>query len=175
MKLTRFLFFAAIALISITISGCNEDNRSVSYEGTWNIDTTATFVRYIYNQDVADLYPEALKYLSSHEKEIKEYICEPEQIVFSGAVVDFIYTSYDPDLVFSGTFIQYEIYATIYNRPFTSGITAATNGRKMELTYSHDYLMSILENMLTKKDPSYTIFENLIDRFDGVGVYFKEE
>ena len=45
----------------------------------------------------------------------------------------------------------------------------------MELYYNKEYMMSILESLLTAKDPDKAVFEDLIDSFDGVGVYYRAE
>jgi len=173
MKLTRFLFFAAIALISITISGCNKDTQLVDFEGTWNIDTASFLI--VYNEEVSLNNPEAIVFLREHKSLIISKITEPDQIVFSGSNVSFIYTSNESNNIYNGTYTQYEIYATIYNHVFPSGINAACNKQKLELYYGREYMMSILKSILTKSDPAYDIFDSLIDSFDGVGAYYKEK
>jgi len=172
MKFNRLLLFAATALTSLfMMSGCLKDNTSVSFEGTWDIDTSSFLI--VYDEEVSKTNPEAIIYLRDNKTKIIQNIMKPEQIIFTGTVVDFIYKAYEPDLVYTGTFSTYEIYATIYNHAFTSGIIAACNSRKLELYYTREYMMSILSSILTKKDPDYTIFDDLIDSFDGVGVYYK--
>lgn len=173
MRLNRFLFFTVVIFISLMISGCNKTEDSHSFVGTWNIDTSSFLI--VYDEQVYKTHPEAIVYLRDNKSKILQSIMKPEQIVFDASTVNFIYKSYESDQIFTGTYTTYEIYATIYNRVFSSGITAACNSRKMELYYPREYMMSVLENMLTAKDPEIAVFEDLIDSFDGVGVYYKAE
>ncbi|MEA5005015.1 MAG: hypothetical protein VB022_01250 [Rikenellaceae bacterium] len=173
MRLNRFVFFTVVIFITLMVSGCNKTEDSVSFVGTWNIDTSSFLI--VYDEQVDKAHPEAKTYLNNNKSQILQNIMKPEQITFDKSSVSFIYKSYKPEQVFTGTYTTYEIYATIYNRVFASGITAACNSRKMELYYPREYMMSILENMLTAKDPDKTVFEDLIDSFDGVGVYYKAE
>jgi tryptophanyl-tRNA synthetase len=173
MRLNRLLYFTVVIFITLMSSGCSKTEDSDSFVGTWDIDTSSFLI--VYDEQVSSTHPEAIIYLRDNKSKILEKIMKPEQIVFDASSVSFIYTSYEPDQIYTGTYTTYEIYATIYNRQFSSGITAACNSRKMELYYNKEYMMSILENMLTANDPDKAVFENLIDSFDGVGVYYKAE
>ncbi len=174
MRLNRLLYFTVVIFIVLMSSGCSKTDDSNSFVGTWNIDS-ATFVRFVYDEDVKKIHPEAIRYLEKNILKFRQNIIKPEQIVFDESSVSFIYTSYEPDLIFTGTYTTYEVFATIYNRAFSSGITALCNSRKMELYYPKEYMMSILENMLTENDPDKTVFDDLIISFEGVGVYYKAE
>ncbi|MDD3033634.1 MAG: hypothetical protein PHT25_03460 [Bacteroidales bacterium] len=173
MRLNRLLYFTVVILITLMSSGCSKTDDFNSFVGTWDIDTGV--VRVVYNEQVEKAHPEAAAYYNNNKSRIIEKLMKPEQIVFDANSVSFIYTSFEPDQIFTGTYTTYEIYATIYNRVFSSGITAACNSRKLELNYTKEYMMSILENMLTANDPDKAVFEDLIDSFDGVGVYYKAE
>lgn len=173
MRLNRLLFFTMVLFISLMNSGCTKTEDSHSFVGTWDIDTSSFLI--VYDEQVSKTHPEAIIFLRDIKPKIIDKIMSPEQIVFDASSVSFIYNSYEPDLIYTGTYTTYEIYATIYNRVFSSGITAACNSRKMELYYNKEYMMSILESLLTAKDPDKAVFEDLIDSFDGVGVYYRAE
>lgn len=155
----------------LAMTGCSKDADSVSFVGVWDIDTSSFTI--VYNEQVYSTHPEAIMFLKNNRDNIVKSIMKPEQIIFRNTGVDFVYKTFNPELVYTGTYTVYEIYANIYNRVFPSGITAACNSRKLELCYTTEYMMSILKNMLTEEDPDYNVFESLIISFKGVGVYYK--
>jgi hypothetical protein len=167
----QIISISILLIMCLAMTGCSKDADSVSFVGVWDIDTSSFTI--VYNEQVYSTHPEAIMFLKNNRDNIVKSIMKPEQIIFRNTGVDFVYKTFNPELVYTGTYTVYEIYANIYNRVFPSGITAACNSRKLELYYTTEYMMTILKNMLNKKDPDYNVFESLIISFNGVGVYYK--
>ncbi len=165
------IFISILLIMCLAMTGCSKDTDTVSFVGIWDIDTSSFTI--VYNEQVYSTHPEAIMFLKNNRENIVRSIMKPEQIIFRNTGVDFVYKSFNPELVYTGNYTVYEIYANIYNRVFPSGITAACNSRKLELYYTTEYMMTILKNMLTEEDPDYSVFESLIISFNGVGVYYK--
>jgi hypothetical protein len=173
MKLNKFLSLIAVAIIAFSISGCNKPVEPIVLTGRWQLDSISTFLLIQYNPSYKEQYPTAYQYLVNNKERILKEIKKPEKIEFiQPNVVNFIFKSpLTPSL--SGTFTQYQIYVTITNTLFPLGITGASNNQKLEIYYGKEYMMGILNSMLTPSDDAPENFELLIDKFDGVGVYTK--
>ncbi|MEN6618547.1 MAG: hypothetical protein ABFC28_03490 [Rikenellaceae bacterium] len=174
MKLTKFLSIVTVAIISLSLSGCNKDPDPIILTGSWQLDPTATFLQIYYNSSYASEYPSAIQFLKDNKDKILKEIKKPEIIQFVAPnTVNFIYeaSSSTPPVV--GTFEQFEIYVNIKNPIFPNGLTGASNNQKLEIYYSKEYMMSILYSILTPADDTQETFSNLIEGFDGVGVYVR--
>lgn len=175
MKLTKFLSVAAIALLSLSLFSCNKESEPVVLEGSWQLDSAATFLQIVYNPTYAEMCPSAFKYLNSHKEEILKEIRKPGIIQFSAPnVVNFVYKDPVASTV-PGTYTQYDIYVIIKNSIFPNSIAAASNNKKLEVYYTKDYMLSILYSMLKPTDDAPETFANLIVSFDGVGVYTRTQ
>lgn len=173
MKLTKFMSLIAVAVFAISVSSCNKPADPIVLTGSWQLDTSLTFMQVIYNPAYATEYPNALKYLKDNWYKILKEIKTPQTIQFvQPNVVNFLYSTESKPTV-TGTFVQYEIYVTITNSLFPNNITGASNNQKLEIYYGKSYMMGILNSMLTANDEPSENFTKLIDQFDGVGVYLK--
>lgn len=176
MKLTKFLSIVAVAIFSLSLSSCNKEAEPIVLDGSWQLDTTATFLQIFYSPAYASDYPSAIQFLKDNKDKILKAIKKPETIQFVAPnTVNFIYkTSSTPPV--AGTYQQFEIYVNITNPLFPNGLTGASNNQKLEIYYSKEYMMSILYTILPQPvDPQYTqeIFSKLIEEFDGIGVYVR--
>ena len=173
-KLTKFLSILAIAVFSLSVSSCNKPAEPIVLTGSWQLDTSLTFMQVIYNPSSAIEYPNALKYLKDNWYKILKEIKTPATIQFvQPNVVNFLYPAPSITPTVTGTFSQYEIYVTITNTLFPKGLTGASNNQKLEVYYGKDYMMGILNSILTPADDAPENFSKLIDQFDGVGVYVR--
>jgi hypothetical protein len=175
MKLNKFMSIIAVVVFAFSLSSCNKPAEPIVLTGSWQLDTSLTFMQVIYNPASALEYPNALKYLKDNWYKILKEIKTPPTIQFvEPNVVNFIYSPASTPTVI-GSFVQYEIYVTITNSLFPNSITGASNNQKLELYYGKSYMMGILNSMLTPADDAPENFSKLVDQFDGVGVYVRAQ
>jgi len=173
MKLNKFMSIIAVVVFALSVSSCNKPAEPIVLTGSWQLDTSSTFMQVIYNPAYATEYPNALKYLKDNWYKILKEIKTPPTIQFvQPNVVNFIYSPTATPTV-TGNFVQFEIYVTITNSLFPNSITGASNNQKLEVYYGKNYMMGILNSMLTPADDAPENFSKLIDQFDGVGVYIR--
>lgn len=171
MKLTKFLSIVALTITVLSLSGCNKEPDPIVLTGSWQLDSTSTFLQIFYNPTFASENPRAIQFLKDNKEKILKEIKKPEIIQFvEPNIVNFVYkSSSTPPL--TGTFEQFEIYVSIKNSIFPNGITGASNNEKLEIYYDKTYMLGILNSILTPQDDSQETFSTLIEAFDGVGVY----
>ena len=173
MKLTKFLSIAVIAIISLSLSSCNKEAEPIVLTGSWELDSTSTFLQISYNPIYAEEYPSAIQYLKDNLNKILKEIKKPDTIQFiEPNTVNFLYNP-TPGTMVAGTFEQFDIYVNIYNALFPGGLTGASNNQRLEIYYSKNDMLGILYSMLTPADDAPETFSKLIDQFDGVGVYVR--
>jgi len=173
MKLTKFLSIVAFAIIVLSISGCNKEPEPIVLTGSWQLDSTSTFLQIFYNPTFASENPRAIQFLKDNKEKILKEIKKPEIIQFVAPnTVNFVYKNSSAPTV-TGTFEQFEIYVSIKNSIFPNGLTGASNNQKLEIYYDKTYMLGILNSILTPEDDSQETFSTLIEEFDGVGVYVR--
>lgn len=169
-KLFSAPLFLAVCLL---LQGCNKELAPVSFTGSWDIDTSSTFIQIIYNESLVTQYPDVMNFLMERKYDLKEKILVPYRVEFVAPnVVNFYYDNdYQP--VVTGTYIQDNAYVSIVNEMFPFGITALTNNVKLEIFYGKDYILNQLYSLLTPEDDPQEYFSYVIDNAVGVGVYTK--
>lgn len=159
-------------LISFSIWSCNKEFEPIVLNGNWDLDTSAVMVYIVYNPVIANEYPETKKFLEKNLQTIRRELMKPLRIAFKAPnKADFIYN--DVPLPVEGTFEQNNGFFTITNVIFPNGISGASDNIRLELYYTYDKLMSILKLLLTEDDDPYEVYQQLIEKFEGVGSFRK--
>lgn len=171
MKIRRFLTVATLVVLAYSLTSCNKEPEQIVLTGSWGIDTASTALAIIYNQVIADENPTALNYLKDNKNRILAEIKKPELLIFSGTNSVVMKSEGSDDI--AGTYTQSDFYFTITALPYPNGLFGASDNVLLEIYYSKEYMMSLLNSILTPNDPPASTFEQLIDRFEGIGVYKK--
>jgi hypothetical protein len=162
----------SVLVLAISLTGCMKEFEPIVLTGTWELDTSAVMVRIVYNPSVAAEHPQTIQFLNSNINKIRREIMKPARIVFKlPNVTESFYN--DVPLPVIGTFTQDNAYFTMKNPLFPSGIVGASDNLRMELYYDREYLMYILNNLLTADDDPLSVFDRLISDYHGVGLYKK--
>lgn len=139
--------------------------------GSWKIDTVATALGIVYNQVYAEEYPAALQYLKNNKEKIRKLLLDPQVITFdTGGIVYFNYV-YKGQV--SGAYTQTDFYFIVKNVYFPDGINGASDNNYLELYYTKPFMMNMLYSILKENNPPKTMFVQLIDKFEAIGVYKK--
>lgn len=171
MKIRRFLTVATLVVLAYSLTSCNKEPEQIVLTGSWGIDTASTALAIIYNQVVAEENPVALNYLKENKNRILALIKKPETLVFSGTNSVVLKSEGSADI--AGTYTQSDFYFTVTALPFPKGLYGASDNKLLELYYSKEHMMSLLYSILTPNDPPASVFDQLIDKFEGIGVYNK--
>jgi hypothetical protein len=174
MKLVKSLPVLLLFVVTCSMTSCNKETEPVIFTGTWEIDTSSTFVLFVYNQDLESQYPNVLNFLRLRKYDIKSKIQTPARIEFIEPNRVIFYYDDSKTSPVEGTYTQYEAYVTIVNDIFPSGIAAASNNIKLEIYYGTNYMLNQLYSLLTPEDDPQEYFSYVIDSADGVGVYTKQ-
>lgn len=141
--------------------------------GNWELDTSSVMVFIVYNPTITEQYPSTIKFLAKNLQPIRRELMKPQKIVFKRSNnVDFIYN--EVPLPIKGNYQRIDGYFIISNSMFPDGIKGASDNFRMELYYDKEYLMTILNRLITPEDESPEVYRNLIEKIDGVGFYKKE-
>jgi hypothetical protein len=159
-------------LISFSIWSCNKEFEPIVLNGNWDLDTNEVQVYIVYKVGVAEKYPNTKKFLDKNLNAMRRELMKPQKITFKAPnIVDFSYN--DVPLPVRGNFTQKDGFFTIINPLFPDGIIGASDNIKLQLYYDYDRLMSILYLLLTDEDDPPAIYDELIEKFEGVGSYRK--
>lgn len=139
--------------------------------GSWKIDTLSTALGIVYNQIIAEEYPNALQYLKNNKEKIRRLLFDPQVITF-GTNGD-VYFSYVLKGQITGTYTQTDSFFIIKNVNFPDGINGASDNNYLELYYPKSFLINILYSILKETDPPKSTFVLLIDKFEAIAVYKK--
>lgn len=172
MKIRRFLTVATLVVLAYSLTSCNKEPEQIVLTGSWGIDTASTALAIIYNQVVAEENPLALNYLKENKERIRDLIKKPETLLFSGNNSVVLKSEDDADI--AGTYTQSDFYFTITALPYPKGLFGASDNVLLELYYSKEHMMTLLYSILTPNDPPQSVFDQLIDKFEGIGVYRKQ-
>ena len=97
----------------------------------------------IYNPNIADEYPATVEFLEKNLQTIRRELMKPQGITFKNPnIAEFTYNQVP--LPVEGTFVQDNAFFTITNDLFPKGISGASDNLRLELYYSHEYLMEII-------------------------------
>jgi len=169
MKIRRFLTVATLVVLAYSLTSCNKEPEQIVLTGSWGIDTAKTSLIILYNQVVADENPLALNYLKANKERIRNFIKKPQTLVFSGTNSVVLKSEEDDDV--EGTFTQNDYYFTITALSYPNGLSGASDNVLLEIYYSKEHMMDLLYSILTPNDPPASAFNQLIDSFEGIGVY----
>lgn len=162
------LFSLLVVLLSST--SCNKEAEPIVLTGNWNLDTAGVMVYIVYSPVVAAEYPKTVKFLGDNLQKIRRELMKPQRITFKVPnIAEFTYN--DVPLPVGGTFVQENAVFTITNGMFPEGISGASDNLRLELYYNHEYLMGIIYNLLTEEDDTPAVYNELIQKFEGVGAY----
>ena len=164
------LFSLLVVLLSST--SCNKEAQPIVLTGNWDLDTAGVMVYIVYSPIVATAHPTTVKFLGDNLQKIRRELMKPQKMTFKlPNITEFLYN--DVPLPIQGTFVQDNAYFTINNSMFPSGLSGASDNLRIELYYQRDYLMTILYRLLTEEQDSPAVFDELIQKFEGVGAYRK--
>lgn len=171
MKLNRFFTVVALAVLSLSLTSCNKEAEPVVLTGSWKIDTVGTVLGIVYNQVYADENPVALQFLRDNKEKMRKMLFDPQTITFgTSGLATFNYVSIGQ---VSGTYTQTDFYFVVKNVFFPEGMNGASDNTYLELYYTKPFLMEILFSILTENDPPESVFIQLIDKFEAIGLYKK--
>lgn len=168
----KFSFFAAAAVVLLSLFSCNKELEPIVLTGSWDLDTNGVMVQIIYSPVVANEFPDAVKFLGENIQKIRRELMKPQRIVFKMPNITEFYYNEVP-LPVAGTFMQENAYFVITNPLFPESISGASDNIRVELYYDENYLMGIIYRLLTPEDDPPMVFEELIVTFNGVGAYKK--
>lgn len=164
------LFTLLVVLLSST--GCNKEAEPIVLTGNWDLDTAGVMVYIVYSPIVATEHPNTLKFLGDNLQKIRRELMKPQKITFRMPnIAEFTFN--DVPLPVQGTFVQDNAVFSIHNSMFPEGIGGASDNLRLELYYQREYLMAILYRMLTEQDDTPAVYDELIQKFEGVGAYRK--
>lgn len=167
--LSKLSLLALIAILALS-SGCNKEIEPIILTGNWDLDTAGVMVYIIYNPNIADEYPATVEFLEKNLQTIRRELMKPQGITFKNPnIAEFTYNQVP--LPVEGTFVQDNALFTITNDLFPKGISGASDNLRLELYYSHEYLMEIIYRLITENDDSTEVYDKLIEKFEGVGAY----
>ncbi len=165
------LFALLVALLSST--GCNKEQAPIVLTGSWDLDTTGVMVYILYVPEVALQHPASIAFLEKNLHNIRRELMKPQRITFITPNIA-EYTFYPAPIPVQGTFVQDNALFTIFSNMFPGGIIGASDNIRLELYYSREHLMAIINNLITAEDDFPQVFNALIDRIEGVGAYKKK-
>ena len=172
MKKRTTLVLLGIVSLLFSLWGCNKEFEPIVLSGNWDLDTNGVMVYIIYNPVVSADYPNTIKFLEKNLQKIRRELMKPQRITFKAPNnVDFSYN--EVPLPVKGNYSQNDSFFTIINPLFPDGINGASDNLRLELYYDYDRLMSILYLLLTDEDDPPAIYDELIEKFEGVGSYRK--
>ncbi|NCB19808.1 MAG: hypothetical protein EOM61_09340 [Bacteroidia bacterium] len=172
MKKRTTLVLLGIVSLLFSLWGCNKEFEPIVLSGNWDLDTNEVQVYIVYKVGVAEKYPNTKKFLDKNLNAMRRELMKPQKITFKAPnIVDFSYN--DVPLPVRGNFTQKDGFFTIINPLFPDGIIGASDNIKLQLYYDYDRLMSILYLLLTYEDDPPAIYDELIEKFEGVGSYRK--
>lgn len=169
--ITKLSLFSLLVVFLLS-TGCNKEAVPIVLTGSWDLDTSGVMVYIVYSPVIADEFPATIKFLGNNLQKIRRELMKPQKIVFKKPnLVDYIYN--DVPLPVQGTYVQDNAVFTITNGMFPEGITGASDNLRIEFYYPKEYLMSILYLLLTEDDDPAMIYDQLIQKIEGVGAYKK--
>lgn len=160
----------ALLVVLLSSTSCNKEVEPIVLTGNWNLDTSGVMVYIVYSPAVATEYPKTVKFLGDNLQKIRRELMKPQVITFKAPnIAEFTYN--EVPLPVQGTYVQENAVFTITNGMFPEGLSGASDNLRLELYYKHEYLMSIIYNLLTDQDDTPAIYDELIQKFEGVGAY----
>lgn len=166
------LTLLSMIVIGALFTGCNKEIEPIILEGSWDLDTSRVMVFIVYDTAVTNKYPTTIKFLEKNIETIRRELMKPQKITFkSPNISEFIYN--EVPLPVEGTFVQENAIFTITNPIFPRSLSGASDNLYLELYYDYEYLMSIIYRLITEEDFPPEVYDQLIEKFEGVGVYKK--
>lgn len=186
MKISRFLSVVALALVSLSTVSCNKEAEPIVLTGTWNIDSSMTFVSFVYDQIEAEANPVTRMYLAdiNNQRKIVKALHRsqfvPNKIEFSElgltgtASAPVIFRMKNGGSV-DGTYTKYEDMLFLITTPlFPNGLVCASDNKLLELYYPRDFVVQVISSILTATDPTPEDIERMIADGSGGAVVYRK-
>lgn len=142
-----------------------------SISGTWSIDTVGTAIGITYKSSFVEGSSAATQFVKNNKDKIRRILFNPQKITFNSSGVATFYYSTIGNI--SGTFVQDKFSIVLKNPNFPNGLNGAWDNTYLEVLYDKPFLMNVLYSILKDNDPAASLFVNVIDSFQAVGVYKK--
>ncbi|MDX9782388.1 MAG: hypothetical protein RBT35_05335 [Bacteroidales bacterium] len=178
MKISRFLSVVALALVTLSTASCNKEAEPIVLTGTWNIDSTMTFVSFVYDQVEADANPVTRMFLAdiNNQRKIVKALHRsqlvPNKIEFSATNTVVFRMKNGSSL--DGTYTKYEDMLFMIITPLLpNGQICASDNKLLELYYPRDFVIQVINSILTSTDPSPEDIERIIADGSGGAVVYR--